>query len=73
MSNPASRFDATVSEPASDGWEQAESEDFPEPDPRTTFLPDKTRDIIATNNSPDIPFDRSVNPYKGCEHGCVYC
>ena len=73
VSNPASRFDATVSEPASDGWEQAGSEDFPDPDPRTTFLPDKTRDIIATNNSPDIPFDRSVNPYKGCEHGCVYC
>ncbi len=41
--------------------------------PRTEFLPDATREIIATNRSPDIPFDASVNPYRGCEHGCVYC
>jgi DNA repair photolyase len=41
--------------------------------PRTTFLRDATRGIIARNNSPDIGFDASVNPYRGCEHGCVYC
>ena len=41
--------------------------------PRTEFLADGTREIIATNRSPDIPFDASVNPYRGCEHGCVYC
>ena len=41
--------------------------------PRTDFLNDATREIIATNRSPDIPFDASVNPYRGCEHGCVYC
>jgi DNA repair photolyase len=39
----------------------------------TTVTPEATRTIITTNDSPDIPFDRSINPYKGCEHGCVYC
>lgn len=39
----------------------------------TEFFPDKTRNLITRNNSPDIPFDRSINPYKGCEHGCIYC
>ena len=37
------------------------------------MFPDHARTIIARNNSPDIPFDRSINPYRGCEHGCVYC
>lgn len=41
--------------------------------PKTTFLKDHTKSIISTNNSPDIGFDVSVNPYRGCEHGCVYC
>jgi DNA repair photolyase len=39
----------------------------------TTVTPEATRTIITRNDSPDIPFDRSINPYKGCEHGCVYC
>lgn len=43
------------------------------PRPRTEFLVDRTRSIIATNRSPDVPFDASVNPYRGCEHGCAYC
>lgn len=41
--------------------------------PKTTLIPDHTSKIISTNNSPDIGFDVSVNPYRGCEHGCVYC
>ena len=41
--------------------------------PKTTLLKDHTGSIISTNNSPDIGFDVSVNPYRGCEHGCVYC
>ena len=41
--------------------------------PKTTLLRDHTKSIISTNNSPDIGFDVSVNPYRGCEHGCVYC
>ncbi|HYH07274.1 MAG TPA: PA0069 family radical SAM protein [Thermoanaerobaculia bacterium] len=41
--------------------------------PRTVYLRDPTRTIIATNDSPDVGFDASVNPYRGCEHGCIYC
>ena len=41
--------------------------------PETELRPDKTANIIATNQSPDIPFSQSINPYKGCEHGCIYC
>ena len=73
ISNPAGRFERTPSAAVADGWDLVEDEAFAVPDPRTTFTPDQTRDIIATNNSPDIPFGQSVNPYKGCEHGCVYC
>ena len=73
VSNPAGRFEQTRSEAVDDGWGRFDADEFPAPDPRTTFLADKTRDIIATNSSPDIPFDQSINPYKGCEHGCVYC
>lgn len=40
---------------------------------RTTLTPDASRTVISRNDSPDVPFDRSVNPYRGCEHGCIYC
>ncbi|MDE0036110.1 MAG: PA0069 family radical SAM protein [Gammaproteobacteria bacterium] len=73
VSNPAGRFEHAPSIAVHDGWDRPEDEDFPSLSPETTFLPDKTRNIIATNNSPDIPFEQSINPYKGCEHGCVYC
>jgi DNA repair photolyase len=43
------------------------------PAPGTQFLTDHTKDIISKNNSPDIPFNKSINPYRGCEHGCIYC
>ena len=72
VSNPAGRFETTPSVAVSDGWDDA-PDDVPAPDPRTTFTPDQTRDLIATNRSPDVPFEQSINPYKGCEHGCVYC
>ncbi|MCL2646734.1 MAG: PA0069 family radical SAM protein [Phycisphaerales bacterium] len=45
----------------------------PEPHPLTQFLPDRTRNIIATNESNFAPFSASINPYRGCEHGCIYC
>ena len=73
LSNPAGRFDKTACIAVDDGWEQADEESFPSPDPRTEFFRDLTRNIIATNRSPDVPFDQSINPYKGCEHGCIYC
>jgi DNA repair photolyase len=67
--NPASRFERERVEPFDDGWEGQD-----EPDrPRTSLIRDATRTIIARNDSPDIGFDRSINPYRGCEHGCVYC
>lgn len=46
---------------------------YAEEKPRTEFLADSTRSIVARNQSPDVGFDASVNPYRGCEHGCVYC
>lgn len=67
--NPASRYDRTVSQPVDDGWPDTD----PQPPVRTTVEIDSTRTIIARNSSPDVPFDRSINPYRGCEHGCVYC
>jgi DNA repair photolyase len=70
VSNREGRFQARASVPLSDGWDLDGCDD---PAPATELLPDASRSIIARNKSPDIPFDRSINPYKGCEHGCVYC
>ncbi|MCB2106707.1 MAG: radical SAM protein, partial [Rhodobacteraceae bacterium] len=47
--------------------------DSPPPPLKTTILKDTSRSILARNTSPDILFDRSINPYRGCEHGCSYC
>jgi DNA repair photolyase len=43
------------------------------PSPQTQFFPDTTKSIIAYNDSPDVGFDASINAYRGCEHGCIYC
>ncbi|MGA2188717.1 MAG: PA0069 family radical SAM protein [Steroidobacteraceae bacterium] len=69
LSNPAGRFDALALERTDDGWYQDEIEDSL----GETVLPDHARSIIATNSSPDVGFDRSINPYRGCSHACVYC
>ena len=67
--NPAGRFAAQVAAPVDDGW-QSDAE----PDSIATEVrPEAARSIISRNNSPDIPFEQSINPYRGCEHGCVYC
>jgi DNA repair photolyase len=65
--NPASRFDRIAYERDP----EAVGED--ETAPATILLRDTTRSIIATNESPDVGFDASINPYRGCEHGCAYC
>ncbi len=70
LSNPEGRFepyrlDASDAEPDPEGVAPYR--------PATTIIPEITRTIITRNDSPDIPFDRSINPYKGCEHGCIYC
>ena len=66
-SNPASRFDRIHYE------RDAEAAPDEEVAPSTILLRDTTRTIIATNDSPDVGFDASINPYRGCEHGCTYC
>ena len=68
--NPESRYLPTTTEPVDDGWNLDEE---PVCNPATEFFPDRTVRLITRNQSPDIPFDRSINAYKGCEHGCVYC
>jgi DNA repair photolyase len=70
-SNPEGRFEPLRRQPVDDGW--GSLDEAPEPAPDTTLLPDATRTLITRNQSPDVGFDRSINPYKGCEHGCVYC
>lgn len=69
LSNPAGRFEREAVESVDDGWYQ---EALPE-SIATSVEPDRARSIITTNDSPDIPFEYSINPYRGCEHGCVYC
>ena len=70
-SNDSSRFDDEKRVAFDDGWNTPEDD---EPPPlATTLTADATRTIIARNDSPDIGFDRSINPYRGCEHGCIYC
>ncbi|MFU8814018.1 MAG: PA0069 family radical SAM protein [Pseudomonadales bacterium] len=71
--NPASRFLARHSEAEADGWAADDEEVGNVMRVATQLFPDRTRRLITRNDSPDIPFDRSINPYKGCEHGCVYC
>ena len=77
LSNKSSRFDSEKRIRTTDGWEteasSEPSEDDELPPLRTTLTRDATRTIIARNTSPDMPFDRSINPYRGCEHGCIYC
>src|SRR5689334_19803132 len=66
-SNPPNRFEKIHLEP------DAEWDPELDPLPQTQFLKDKTGSIIAYNDSPDVSFEASVNPYRGCEHGCIYC
>jgi DNA repair photolyase len=67
--NRAGRFEATAHEAFDDGW------DIPEEDRlvATEVRLERPRSAISYNRSPDLPFDRSINPYRGCEHGCAYC
>ncbi len=69
LSNESSRYDDEKKIRTTDGWDIADDL----PPLRTTLTRDATRTVLARNTSPDIPFDRSINPYRGCEHGCIYC
>ncbi len=69
LSNPANRFDRLATVAEDDGW--ARDDDLP---PLRTVVTDEVpRTVISRNTSPDLSFDRSINPYRGCEHGCIYC
>jgi DNA repair photolyase len=69
LSNTSGRYEPVARVAFDDGWQSLEEL----PPFKTTVQVDATRKIITRNESPDISFDRSINPYRGCEHGCVYC
>ncbi len=67
--NPAGRFERLRAERVHDGWEIEEEL----PPLKTEVAVDRSRSVLVRNTSPDVPFDRSLNPFRGCEHGCTYC
>ena len=68
LTNDTNRFERFATEAVDDGWERD-----PLPPLRTEYRIERPRRAITRNTSPDISFDRSLNPYRGCEHGCIYC
>lgn len=75
VENPQNRFEKLSIEPDPGEWEEIAriDPDFAPQRPRTEYLRDDSQSIISTNQSPDIGFTHSLNPYRGCEHGCAYC
>jgi DNA repair photolyase len=69
VGNPDSRYNAHKHEAVDDGW----TRDEPAPPLETTVTIETARTIISRNRSPDLPFEQSINAYRGCEHGCIYC
>jgi DNA repair photolyase len=72
VSNMSGRFEEQIVEITDDGWWQDEEELEPAP-VSTQIIPETAKSILNRNQSPDLPFSVSLNPYRGCEHGCVYC
>jgi DNA repair photolyase len=70
LSQIQGRFETEARSPFDDGWADEEPIDK---EFKTTVTEERARSIIARNDSPDIPFEQSINPYRGCEHGCIYC
>jgi DNA repair photolyase len=71
-SNPEGRFESVRHQAEDDGWEGALLDEAA-PRPRTEVKEEQARSIISRNDSPDVAFEQSINPYRGCEHGCIYC
>ncbi|TAG81484.1 MAG: PA0069 family radical SAM protein [Betaproteobacteria bacterium] len=69
----AGRFESSAVEKVDDGWSEIEAMERASVKPKTIVRIEQARSIISRNDSPDIRFDQSVNPYRGCEHGCIYC
>ncbi|WP_049631293.1 PA0069 family radical SAM protein [Cellvibrio sp. pealriver] len=72
-SNIAGRFETQLIETVDDGWQPHEDDTDIRPALKTHVTPELAKSILSRNQSPDIPFSVSINPYRGCEHGCVYC
>ena len=71
-SNPEGRFESIRHQAEDDGWQSALlDEDAPRP--RTEVSEERAKSVISRNDSPDIAFEQALNPYRGCEHGCIYC
>jgi len=70
QSNASGRFESLTRDAFDDGWTD---DDEAPAQLKTVVTPERSKTIIARNNSPDVGFDRSINPYRGCEHGCIYC
>jgi DNA repair photolyase len=70
VGNPAGRHERLVREPVDDGWFGGDGEP---PPLKTVVRIEHAKSVIARNDSPDVPFSQSINPYRGCEHGCIYC
>ncbi|HEV2703599.1 MAG TPA: PA0069 family radical SAM protein [Steroidobacteraceae bacterium] len=70
LSNPPVRFETTSVEKTDDGWQEQDEGATSLPE---FVLPDRAKSVITTNSSPDVGFEQSINPYRGCSHGCVYC
>ena len=69
--NPEGRFEKALREAFDDGWEVPLEDELARP--QTIVTPERVKSIISRNDSPDIPFTLSINPYRGCEHGYIYC
>ena len=73
VSNPPVRFEAARREAFDDGWATLEQSFAALPPLPTSLTEDRAKSALSYNESPDLGFDRSINPYRGCEHGCIYC
>lgn len=71
--DPPNRFESVHSSPDFEHWESSEESPDNTVRPTTQFFEDQSKSLISENDSPDIPFTYSANPYRGCEHGCSYC
>ncbi|HET7223592.1 MAG TPA: radical SAM protein, partial [Rhodanobacteraceae bacterium] len=71
-SNPEGRFETVRHQAEDDGWQSALLDEAA-PRPRTEVSDERARSVITRNDSPDIAFEQAMNPYRGCEHGCIYC
>jgi DNA repair photolyase len=71
-SNPEGRFESVRHQAEDDGWQSALLDEAA-PRPRTEVTDERARSAISRNDSPDIGFSQAINPYRGCEHGCIYC